>query len=543
MIRALIVDDEEWTRLSLRKQADWGALGIEIAGEARNGTAAMALVREKKPHLVLTDIRMPAMDGIRLMERLHAEYPDVVVIVISGYSDFEYARKALGYGAFEYILKPIETEALTSALTRAVDKLKHDRAKQADYVDLHRKANASDALSKEKFLTRLVAGGAPLDPAEAESSLRKHGLSLDWPRAAVLTIVAANFEQVAGSRYKQDKDLAHFALANVIGELFRKYPMTVLFRNIGKDDELILLRGLEAENDERNIGALYDDCRLMIEAVERTTRFELHIGIGREFTELRDIHRSYAQACEAVQNAELVQAAPSRVTHFDEVSNRNEYYVYPNDKEKALLYYVDNQYKGQAVSLVRELFEEMKRHEALHPQSMRDAALGLVLSINRALGPYQTSVAQLGFAEAEEGIRGTRLTVDELSDAVQRIVAAAVDHLASRKKTGAYRGVEEIVAYLGAHFSEEITLGGIAERYYLNPAYLSRIFKNETGQTFNDYVNGLRMDAATRLLKDPSLRMSAIAEMAGYASEKYFFKRFKERYGCTPTEYRNRAAE
>ncbi|MCK9860341.1 response regulator [Paenibacillus sp. ATY16] len=537
MIRAIIVDDEEWTRMSLRKQADWEMLGIELAGEARNGAAAMELVRERKPHLVITDIRMPAMDGIRLMELLHAEYPEVLIIVISGYSDFEYARKALSFGAFEYILKPIETEPLMQALQRAADKLRHERERQAGYVDLFRKANLSDLLSKEKVLTRLVTSAAS-DSGEIENALRRHGLLLDWPRTAVLTIEVANFEKVAAERYKQDKDLAHFVLANVIGELFRKYPMTILFRNIGKDNELVLLKGLSEEEDQKNISSLYEDCRLIIDTVKQATQFELNIGIGRECTDLADIYRSYAQACEAVQNAELVLA--SQVTHFDEVSSRNEYYIYPNDKEKALLYYVGNLYKGQAVALVAELFGEMKKNAALHPQSIRSTALGLIFAINQALSPYQSSINELGIGEAENAVRSTRLTVDELSTDVQRIVEAAVDYLSSRKKSGSYRGVEEIVEYLGAHFHEEITLGSVAERYFLNPAYLSRIFKNETGQTFNDYVNTLRLEAASKLLKDPKLKMSAISEMAGYMSEKYFFRKFKEHYGCTPTEYRNR---
>lgn len=539
MIRALIVDDEEWTRISLRKQADWKALGIELAGEARNGISAMELIRERKPHIVITDIRMPAMDGIQLMELLHAEFPHVLIIVISGYSDFEYARKALSFGAFEYILKPIETEPLMSALERAVDKLLHERERQADYVDLYRKANLSELLSKEKVLTRLVTSTAS-DSKEIENALRRHDILLDWPRTAVLAIEVANFGEISARRYKQDKDLAHFVLANVIGELFRKYPRTILFRNIGKDNELILLKGLDEEEDQTNMASLYEDCRLIIDTVKQATQFELNIGIGREFTELTDIHRSYVQACEAVQNAELVHA--SRVTHFNEVSSRNEYYIYPNDKEKALLYYVGNQYKGQAVALVAGLFEEMKRNAALHPQSIRSTALGLIFAINQALSPYQASINGLGIGNAENTIRSTRLTVDELSADVQRIVIAAIDYLSSRKKTGSYRGVEEIVEYLGTHFHEEITLGGVAERYFLNPAYLSRIFKNETGQTFNDYVNTLRLEAATRLLKDPTLKMSAVSEMTGYMSEKYFFKKFKEHYGCTPTEYRNRKA-
>ncbi len=541
MFKAIIADDEEWTRKSLRKQADWEGIGISVVGEAKNGAVAMELVEQWKPDIVITDIRMPVMDGMKLMEWLNDRYPQVLVIVISGYSEFEYAKKALSLHAFDYILKPIESGPLADTLERAAAKLSRDLDDKRQAALLNRKVHESAVLSKEKFLMNLVLGALPGDK-EIRSGMARYGLPNDWARMAVLVVAAENFDAIAERSYRKDKELTGFVLANIIGELVQDRMNAILFRNYGNPNELIAILELTTLDDQAGMDMIYSGCRQIIDTAEQATPFKFRIGVGREFTSLRDASRSYGQASEAVRNAGFMGVDDDSIIHIDEISSRNDYMMYPGDKEKELIYYVENAYKTQALQAIEDLFRDIGSSRTVHPQSIRESVLGLVIGMNKALNRYGMNLETLlQETSVVDNLMSGLPSAETLKSRLGVMVSSSIDFLAENKKTGTRKQIGDIVSFLQEHYREEISLSGIADRWFLNPAYLSRMFKNEIGIPFNEYVTKLRMDAAAKLLQDPQLKMSDISEMIGYANEKYFLKKFKEFYDCTPTEHRNRS--
>ncbi|MBD0380910.1 response regulator [Paenibacillus sedimenti] len=538
MIKVLLVDDEEWIRLGLREQMEWESLGLEIVGEAPNGAIALEMVDKYQPEIVVSDIRMPGMDGIQLMEAIHTRFPNIIIIVISGYSDFEYAKKAITFRVFDYILKPIEEEKLEETLIRAVQRIIEENNKKEDLLKLNMKLNESGILAKEKFLTHLVQG-TDLSLEEIQTGIAKNGLSFAWPRMAAVVIRAENFEAVAVDKYKKDTELAGYVLYNVVHELIQDYDNSIVFRNYSKQGELILLKGFDTEAYSLIVEEIYAKCGHIIDVVTDIVRFKLYVGIGREFMNMREAGRSYTQAVQAVQNAGIVQG--SRIIHFDLIDSRNDYYMYPEDKEKTLLYYLENSYKTQAFVLIEDCLNEIHSSPTIHPQSIRNTVLELTMNIKKALKKYNCLLEDLlQEPNIHDKIMKDLFTISELKEWSMEAASKAMEFIADNKKSGSRKTMDEIVEYLNKRYGENINLNSVADTFFVNPAYLSRIFKSETGYNFNEYLNKVRMDAALKLLMQENLKMNDISEMVGYGNVSYFLKKFKEYFGCTPTEYKRK---
>lgn len=538
MIKALLVDDEEWIRLGIRNQINWGLIGIEIIGEASNGIIALEMMEQYNPQIVLSDIKMPMMDGIQLMEAVHLRYPDTIIIVISGYSDFEYARKAISFQVFDYILKPIEEEKLDDTLIRAVQKIMEEGKKKNDLLHLNLKLNESAFLAREKFLTQLVQG-SELSMEESHHFFLNYPDNLDWPRLIVVVFSAKNFDTMTSIKYKNDTDLTRHVLFNFVLEQFQDYDNTILFTNYSKPNELILIKGFNTVSPDIIITEIYTKSLKVTEEVNQNLQLELYAGIGRECMSIKEVSTSYMQAMEALQHVGIIQG--KRILTFDEVKIRNEYFIYPGDKEKTFIYYLENTLKSQIFMMIEDLLQEIKASQTIHLQSIRNTIWNLTNNIRQVLKNYNGILEEvLQEDNIHETIMKDLFTLDELKEWLVEASSKAMYFIAGKKKLGSKKSIEEIVTYLHANYSDNVNLSSVSDIFFLNPDYLSRMFKSETGYNFNEYLNKVRMDAAIKLLKRDDLNMNHISQMVGYGNVTYFFKRFKSIYGCTPTEYKKR---
>ncbi|MFC3802862.1 response regulator [Cohnella sp. GCM10012308] len=537
MIRALVVDDEAWVRLGLREQIDWKALGIEIAGEAGNGRDALEMIGSLRPDIVLSDIRMPLMDGIELMETIHKEHPDILIVVISGYSDFEYARKAVTFQVFDYILKPIEEDQLEAVLIRAVDKLDERKRARDDLHRMDRRLRENGALAEERLLTRLAEGAEDHVPSLL-AKLDRSGIRLSGSCFAAAVFRAANEEQVSAARFGGDRELAGYALFNLIREHFGETANHFLFRHGDRREEIVLIAGCGSREEGM---ALLEALQVKsIEASSDARSFldmELYVGFGGLADDPKQIARAYREAAAAVLYAGI--ESETRIVFYASLAGRSRYYVYPEDKEKAFLHYLDNGYRIQALAWIDSVLAEIRADRTYHPLSLRMTSLELAMNLRRA----SLSCPPAGGELLQESHTHNKLMRElfTYADIVRWLRAETdrtLDRIASVKKTGSRRTLDDVVDYVGKHYCEEINLNGVAERFYMSPAYLSRIFKQAYNENFNEYLNRMRMDAAAKLLHQPDLKLEDVSGMVGYGNVSYFLKKFKERYGCTPTAYR-----
>jgi two-component system response regulator YesN len=537
LLKVLIVDDEEWTRISLREAIDWASLGMEICGEACNGQAAIELMHSARPEIVITDIRMPVMDGLRLIERLDTEYPETLVILLSGFSDFEYAKKVIQHRAFDYALKPIDEEQLSATLVRAAIKLIEDKSRHEDLIGLQIQLNEIGMMPKEKFLTNLLTGEAG-SPGEIRQAVRKYGIRLEGPIFAAAVLRASNFRELTEDKYKADAELASFVLLNLASELLQKDGESLVFRTNGKQNEVVFITVLPESIEGRSGEEISSVLLPVVTKAVDTVGFKLLAGISGEFAALTDLRHAYKQAAEALRNIAIMNRGP--IIHIDEVAACSENYVQPEDQERAFLYYLEQGYKTQALIWVDDLFLQWERADHIRPDSIRETLAELTIGIRKQLKKRGVDMNGLSnHSESESLVWNGMWTLAQLKSWFSGIVSEAADRIADSRKIGSRRAVLDIVSYLHNHYGEEVSLYAVSETHFLNPAYLSRLFKQETGHTFNEYLSGIRMEAAARLLTgQEDYKVNDIAVLVGYENGTYFMRKFKEYFKMTPSEYR-----
>lgn len=538
MIKVIIVDDEEWIRIGFKEQLDWNSLGIDIVADAPNGLVAKDLIDRCQPDIVVTDIRMPIMDGIKLMEYIHEVYPSIIIIVISSYSEFEYAKKAITCNAFGYILKPIEETELRNVMEGAIKKIEANKNEDKRYLSLE--ADIKDFhlnVMRDQLVNYLL--GFNSHDEKMEEGIK--GIVKDFKASKFLVIVLRIINQKMdfNNKFNGKNEAAILAAYNTANELLSSSEDKLVLTNYTRPDELIIIMGVEI----LMVGS-YNSRYPFIDQIEKIIKneygFNLLGGISEAVTDFYDINKCYRQAVEAVQTAGML--GDRGVLHINNISERMGYFIYPKDKEKALLYCIEKGNKKQVLILIDLLFSEASKNSKFKTESIKNVIVDLIIKIERILNELNYSVKELMKLPSQPTkIIDEICTIDELKQWFSETVCEVMEYILCKKNTK--NTFSEVINYIHNNYNEDINLNLLAERFYLNPTYLSRLFKNETGVNFIDYLTKIRMSNAAELLKDKGLKLSDIAYLVGYENANYFLKKFKDFYGCTPSEYKNKVGK
>ena len=514
MYRVIIVDDEPIIRKGLRETIEWDSLGLEVAGEAANGVEALRLVRSIRPEVLITDIRMPEMDGLELIREVRKLDFDVKITILSGYSDYDYLKAAIKLGVDNYLLKPIDNDELISNLKNAVSEIEKEAI-----VD--RRNRQGSELLRTNTLRRLVTGN--ISPEE----LREKADFLDMPFAAeaCLCAVVAVSPQASGSLREQLSE-------NEIEDMARAIPGARTIAFYDSEGNLVLLMALDsALEDRRGIQAA-------LEGIVTSHESALTIGVGQPVKRLEEAHVSYEGACKCLEYGMFKQG--SGVIWFDGVPEipspgltleRVDF-----DKLEGLIRRGDlaatQDYLDEALSMV-------VRETPLTPNQAHNLLMHIAVRMtdcfHRIYGSMNTYREPTEFDFA--GLFRLRHYSDMrlwLHALCERLFS---DNAAVLGKSSSLVGLA--VDYIARHYREGVTLKQVAADCRINTSYLGQIFRKEMGCAFTDYVNGLRIREAQRLLANPTLKVYEVAEQVGYTDYHYFLKIFKKVTGTTPRDMRN----
>jgi len=517
MYRVIIVDDEPIIRKGLRETIEWDSLGLEVAGEAANGVEALRLVRSIRPEILITDIRMPEMDGLALIQEVRQLDFDVKITILSGYSDYDYLKAAIKLGVDNYLLKPIDNDELISNLKNAVSEIEKEAI-----VD-QRNRQGSELL-RTNTLRRLVTGN--ISPEE----LREKADFLDIPftaEACLCAVIAVSPQASTPLREPLDR--------NGIEALAKAIPgaSTIAFND--SENNLVLLMALDSVlNDRKGIQAALEG----IVAKARQSQSTLTVGVGQPVNRLEEAHLSYERACKCLEYGMFMQG--SGVIWFDGVPE------VPSPGRT-----LDKFDFGKLEELIR-------RGDPAATQAYLDEALSMVIKEN-PLTPNQAHNLLMHIAvrmtdcfheiyggmntyrEPTEFDFGGLFRLRHFSD-MRQWLHALCERLFSENAAVLGRSSSLVglaVAYIAKHYREGVTLKQVAADCRINTSYLGQIFRKEMGCAFTDYVNGLRIREAQRLLTNPTLKVYEVAEQVGFTDYHYFLKIFKKVTGATPRDMRN----
>ena len=533
MLRVFLAEDETIIRETLRDTMPWAQCGYTFVGEAGDGEMALPLIQQAKPDVLITDIRMPFMDGLALSKLVLQEFPQMKVIILSGYDDFEYAQTAIGLGVERYLLKPITKSTLMTVLQEVREKIQGERAQQNYLAQFRQEAQDYEQYARRRFLERIVAG--QLSVQEIYEQAEKLDLDL---RAQVydLALVSAVPESSNTETYSE----RGARIRDEMVSYFLKHPEYILFRwNLTSYAVLLLGR-------QENMEAIVSRCVNKVRQLYQTFGPELswYAAVGTPTRRLsalpgcfEEVSRLWAYRHilpeQHILSAETVKTFTGTGSDHD-LSGLDMSKISP-----AMLTGVLQNASAQEIpSFVDEYIHSLE--EALESGpfcqylmlSARFTATQFVEDLGVEQREYLSGLGCLGMV-------GQQISVDDLKRYLSDILLQAIK-LRDRVTGSQYSGqLKQAVRYIDEHYRcEDISLNRVAKEVDLSPNYLSAVFSQEMGTTFVEYLTARRMEKARELLRHSDLRSGEIAAAVGYKDSHYFSFLFKKTQGCTPRDYR-----
>jgi len=522
--KVLLVDDEEDVRESIVRKLDWASLGFAVVGQAGNGVEALELAERLEPDIVMTDIKMPFMDGLELCRRVKRFLPGVHVAIFSGFDEFEYAKEAITQQVEEYILKPIDAEELASVFRRLRATLDAEIAERRDMERLRHYYAQSLPLLRQQVLIELLerrieAGDIPG---------RFAGYDLD---IAAREYCVATVQYWHGDEQTVEGRLLEVSLCRLIGDVLGSSVRYHLVQRLDRIVLLFLLDGGGAAQVTELLGQLFALSR-------RLLNVRLSIGVGSARARPDEIALSYEESCSALEYKLLVEQGQCICIGDIEPGAGSSEAPDPQYAEELLrcIKVGTQQELQKAVSALTGYLSAM--HTGV--QQSRIYLLELFAELLKLIRTYRMDAAEAGQDSLLQ--EGMTLPFSDM-DAFGEWLAAYCERLrqlARRERKDSVRLlIDRAAGLLQERYADsELSLEVVCAELGVSAAYMSTVFKKETGQGFVSFLTELRMDKALELLAGTDLKTYQIAERIGYTDPNYFSYVFKKKFGMSPSKYK-----
>ncbi|ULO06177.1 response regulator [Paenibacillus sp. 19GGS1-52] len=529
MRRVLIVDDEKWIRRGLIQSIAWSEFELTLVGEAENGDDAYTLALAEQPDVLFLDMRMPGMDGKQLLGLLSQELPELLVIVISGYSDFEYTKEAIRHKVFDYLLKPVRKEELNTVLRKACEELQQ------------REDNQRAALQQrgQGWLRALLDSSTEEEDGVAIGA--NEAMPPEWSGQELVALIGQS------DVFLETMELDSACLLSCLQEQLNRiqpflfgggsWAYEASFMTGSSRELLLVCSGNRFEQDD-----LQRVCAILQNVLKRAGCPSASVGLSTIKPEGRKLREAVREAEQALKGRLLGQRdVVLAAEHKLAVAK----FTYPGEQERAFLLSLQS---GSTLAAQHEFFEFLHKvsMDTLSVEQLQRSSLLLLYAIEKQLqakGADFGHICGKGPAVYTEilGARNDKASVTKIF--TEELIPAVADFYNRLGEKQAGKIVEEMKQQVEAYYDQSLSLQGIAQSYYMNPDYLSRIFKKATGKNFIDYLTDVRISKSKELMKFSKYKNYEIAQMVGYEDYRYFSQIFKKRLGMTIGEYRNSASQ
>lgn len=531
MLKVFLVEDEFVVREGIKNNIDWKSHGYEFCGEASDGELAFSMIQKEKPDIVITDIKMPFMDGLTLSKLIKKEMPWVEIIILTGHAEFEYAKEGIKIGVAEYLSKPINGEDLIKAVDGVAVKIE-EKMKEREIKEKYMKEMEENFIKERKELFgHLVTGSKTVVELLELANKLEIDISSMWYNVVLFKIQSINHAYDGYSNSLVE-------IEEKIQELIDVDRVLVFDRNL-EGKALIFKADTKEELEEIQYG--------YIEALKKELISYGHVryfgGIGMPVNRLRELPLSFEKASHAFAHRYLIKE--SCILNSNEMEQGH--YL---EKEEFDINHVNPKQLDR--SKIKEFLKLGDREEAIYFVEEFFKGLGTQALKSNMFRQYIVMDAYFSIVEFVEELQFSREEIEALDVAsdvlsseekameyVARIMKQALE---LREKTASNRYgdiVDEVMRYIEKNYAdEELSLNLLASHVNFSPNHLSMIFSQQTGQTFIKYLTDYRMNKAKELLRCTGKRSSIISVEVGYKDPHYFSYLFKKTQGMTPTQYR-----
>lgn len=540
-IKVFLVEDEMVIRRGIKNSIDWEKEGYIFCGEASDGELAYPMIIKEKPDILITDIRMPFMDGLELCKLVKKELPNIKILILSGYDEFDYAKEAIRLGVTEYLLKPISSGKLLEALngvSESIRREKEDKDLVRKYMEEMRENTENE---KQKFFEQMIAGN--LSMADALETGKKYEMNLS---AGMYNLLLFRF--TLGEENRKSGELLGEA-EYAIEKLTERLEYVFEFQR-GVEGWAFLLM---ADNEEQMSERVKELSKDLEEIMKNYSTIAYFGGIGQPVARLRELEESFREAERALAarftmelnriiSVEDIRMAQNVDTLDDiEITSFGEIEKTRTMLEKFLNNGAEDEIDEFVDVYINELPEENLKSVLMRQYIIMDAYIVMMSFCEKIEGIEGEMQAQ---SEELKNSMKTIQTLEEIKNYIRMLLKKIIgvrDTISGRR----YSDIIEIAKdqIRKTYMSDEISLNTIAAEVGMSPSYFSSIFSKEMGKTFVEYLTEIRMDRAKELLMCSSMKTSEIGYEVGYKDPHYFSYIFKKTQNCTPKEFRARGKE
>jgi len=520
-LKVLLVDDEVLIRLGIKSIIEWERYGFTYIGDAPNGRTALEIIEKEQPDIVLTDIVMPKMNGLELIEAVKARYPQIRMIVLSSHNEYDYLRKAMKLGVEDYLLKAsMKPEDLLELLLQMAEEIRAShRELKRQIVELPPAEDRSKAWTN--WLHHVIEGTGKSEGMEAADRM---GI----PLSNANTLLLLRIHQYGPTSV--DEQLNRTVLRNLVELELHKWAKGGVIPYL--DNEWVLL--LPGDNGqavplERSKRIAHD----LISAAGRFLNASVSIGISRCFAEAAHIPNAYLETSKVLQLYFFEGKEKVFICGEHELPPNPASFVITKEEERSLKTNLDQLNEDGALLTIEAIFERMRY--ARNPVDHNIQACLQLLHL-------------IGYASSHEGspLYKQVLGFEQLEEAREwfgQLVRESVGRAKGTLRETYREEITQLLLYMKSHFKQDLSLKQAAQMANMSENYLSFIFKKETNLSFTEYMNHLRIEKAAELLLQTDMPGYRIAEEVGYENNNYFGRVFKKLKGASPQQYRNRQSQ
>ena len=542
MLKIFLAEDEVIVRETIKRMIPWEELGFELVGEAADGEMALPLLIRQKPDLLITDIKMPFMDGLTLAKLAKKELPELKIVILSGYDDFNYAKQAINIGVEDYLLKPITKNALIERISEIRSRYEHEKTQKEYYEKFQREMQAYEKNSSRDFFEALVRGS--MDMMEVYKKAEKLGVDIVAEAYNILIFTMNSEEDFSGQKEGYSEWEAESL--EMLEEFFSGHPSAMLFRSN------IFSYGVLLKGQKESIKEITKECVGKIQGIlkRKESKREWFLAVGQPVERLSQIKKSYHTASRAFSQRYLYV---ENILYYDEMemmehrsgqadTNDNAYLkkVDVNALNPAILQkFLSNGIQEETENFVKDYFYAIGQ-EPMESLVFRNyVILNVRFSVITFLKGLGCDTEGMEPENTEEILAESGKNIESAIAYAEKMVSQAIT-IRDQNSGNKNRSIlKTAVDFIESHYmEEEISLNTVANVANVSANHFSALFSQNMGQTFIEYLTSLRMNKAKELLRCTGMRSSEIAGEIGYKDAHYFSYLFKKTQGMTPSDYR-----
>ena len=530
MYKVFLVEDEIVVREGIRSSIPWETTPYALIGEAPDGELALSMIEELKPDILITDIRMPFMDGLALSRIIKKSLPWIKIIILSGHDEFEYAREAISIGVEEYLLKPVSAHEMLSAMDKLAKKIDEEKKEILSIENLKAKIRSSTDILRDKWLYDFVSG--KIDPAESIEKGREFGIDL---------LGRSYMAAVVGIICPAKKEEQLISVRKIIDSIMGMYSGHIWFPESEQRYVLLIREAHGSDSLQSADEAIFAIASAIKHDIERSTDCLVAVGIGASAGRLGETARSYSTALKILKfmlAAGLPQIADSSLLPAGEGSF---------DPAKLLSINGDVFFTKLKYASKKDIDAIVQEYTAMMGNSWNEDPMIAYFLFGEIIVAASKLAETVGgdirkivpFSLDHDNIQRIISSHAKFDEAVRSLLAVLFEYRDSHS-SGRYQSViVKAREFINSNFaSTNISLYSTADHVGISPNHLSTVFVQETGENFIEYLTRVRIERAKLLLKTSNMKSVDIANETGFSDPHYFSYIFKKNTGLSPREWR-----